>query len=285
MLEKKKIEEQDVHFYVDNASPDEVAYVVRIMSAEDGLTPDEIAEIILIQYGFEIQKDHNYSPRRLFDLGLVSQERAGSKVTYKLTEQGLKLQKIQAMNPTFAIDLLHYLHYTTYSGKPKDRKYLWSYRKCCEIIWATQRLVKNQDLASQILSKMQEEFYCLDWTGQKGSRFDSTAAGRVYTWLRALEPPPFTKSDNNLYLRSVQRFELALLALDDTYRSRQYHYGDAVLIDESLLKQVSGVFFLDPKCCNDLLRLSANIVSFVKISDTLGGASINLLRPFSIKDI
>jgi len=275
---------EDIHFYVDNAPPDEVSQVLRVLSGDDALTPDEIAEIVSNQYGFKMQRDHSYSPRRLHDLGLATQERQGSKVTYRLTEQGAKLQVIQAMNPALAIDLLHYLHYTSYSGNPHDRKHLWSYRKCCEIIWSTQRLVPNQNLASQILSKMSEEFSSLDWTGRVGARFDSTAVGRVYTWLRALDPPPFIKSDKNLHPRFVQRFELTLLALDDTYRSRQYRYGDAVLMDESLVNQIAGVFFLDPRCCADLLRLSANIVPSVKMSDTLGGASINLLRPFSIDD-
>jgi len=276
---------EDIHFYVDNAPPDEVSHVLRVLSSEDQLTPSEIAKIMINEYGFEMQRDHSYSPRRLHDLRLASQERQGPKVTYKLTEHGAKLQAIQAMNPALATDLLHYLHYTSYSGSPQDRKYLWSYRKCCEIIWSTQRLVPNQNLASQILSRMGEEFNYLNWTARVGARFDSTAVGRIYTWLRALDPPPFTKSSKNLQPRLVQRFELALLALDDTYRSRQYHYGDAVLMDESLINQIAGVFFIDTKCCTDLLRLSANVVSSVKMSDTLGGASINLVHPFTIDNL
>jgi len=276
---------EDTHFYIDNAPPSEVSYVLRILSMDNGLTPNEIAKAIAVEYGFGMQSDHSYSPRRLYDLGVASQQRQGPKVIYRLTEVGAKLQAIQAMNPALATDLLHYLHYTSYSGNPHDRKYLWSYRKCCEIIWSTQRHVPNQNLASQILSRMSEEFSSLNWTARIGARFNSTAAGCVYTWLRALDPPPFTKSDKDLHPRFVQRFELALLALDDTYRSRQYHYGDAVLMDEPLVNQIAGVFFLDPKCCADLLRLSANIVPSVRMSDTLGGASINLLRPFTIDDL
>jgi len=132
---------------------------------------------------------------------------------------------------------------------------------------------------------MSEEFSYLNWTARVGARFDSTAVGRIYTWLRALDPPPFTKSSKNLQPRLVQRFELALLALDDTYRSRQYRYGDAVVMDDSLINQIAGVFFIDMKCCADLLRLSANVVSSVKMSDTLGGASINLLHPFTIDNL
>ena len=276
---------EDIHFYVDNAPPGEVSHVLRVLSSEDPLTPSEIAKIMINEYGFKMQRDHSYSPRRLHDLRLASQERQGPKVTYKLTEHGAKLQAIQAMNPTLAIDLLHYLHYTSYSSNPQDRKYLWSYRKCCEIIWSAQRLIPTQNLASQVLSNMSEEFSYLNWTARVGARFDSTAVGRIYTWLRALDPPPFTKSSKNLQPRLVQRFELALLALDDTYRSRQYRYGDAVLMDDSLINQIAGVFFIDTKCCADLLRLSANVVSSVKMSDTLGGASINLLHPFTIDNL
>jgi len=276
---------EDIHFYVDNAPPHEVSHVLRVLSLDNSLTPDEIAEVMVNAYGLEMQRDHSYSPRRLYDLGLANQERQGPRTTYYMTERGAKLQAIQATNPALATDLLHYLHYTSYSGNPQERKYLWSYRKCCEIIWSTQRLVPNQNLASQILSRMSEEFDSLNWTARVGARFDSTAVGRVCTWLRALDPPPFTKSNKNLQPRFVQRFELALLALDDTYRSRQYSYGDAVLMDESLVNQTAGVFFLDPKCCADLLRLSANIVPSVRMSDTLGGPSINLLRPFTIDDL
>ncbi len=158
MSAKCSIEKEDIHFYVDNAPPDEVSHVLRVLSLDSSITPDEIAEVVVNEYGFEMQRDHSYSPRRLYDLHLVKQERQGSKTGYRLTKCGAKLQGIQAINPSFGTDLLHYLHYTSYSGNPHDRKYLWSYRKCCEIVWSTQRLVPTQNLASQILSKMGEEF-------------------------------------------------------------------------------------------------------------------------------
>ena len=276
---------EDIHFYVDNAPPDEVSHVLRVLSSEDPLTPSEIAEVVINGYGFKMQKDHSYSPRRLYDLGLATQQRQGAKLTYKLTENGAKLQAIQAMNLAFAMDLLHFLHYVGYSDKPQDRKYFWSYRKCCETVWSTQQLVRNKILASEVLSKMKEEFPSLDWTARVGARFDSTAINRIYTWLRALDPPPFTKTSKDLQLRQSDRYELALLALTDTYRSRGYRYGDSVLMDESVVNQTAGVFFLDPSCCTDLLRLAARILPSIKISDTLGGASINLLKPFTVDDI
>lgn len=285
MSTERNIENEDTHFYMDNAPPDEVSHVLRVLSLNSSITVDEIAQVVASEYGFDMQRDHSYSPRRLYDLHLAKQERKGSKTVYRLTKRGAKVQAIQAINPSFGMDLLHYLHYTSYSGNPCDRKYLWSYRKCCEIVWSAQHLVPSQNLASQILSKMGEDFSSLDWTARVGARFNSSAAGRVYAWLRALNPRPITKSDTILQPRVVERFELALLSLDDTYRSRQYHYGDAVLMDEAFVRQTAGVFFLDTECCTDLLRLSTRIVPMVKMSDTLGGASINLVRPFSIEDL
>jgi len=285
MRKTEKTDREDTHFYIDNAPPREVSQVLRVLSVENALTLNEIAKIMDDEYGFEMQRDHTYSPRRLYDLGLAHQERQGPKVIYKLTERGLKLQTIQAMDISLATDLLHYLHYTGYSSNLQDRKYLWSYRRCCEHTWLNGQLIPAAQLAATIQVEIGAEFPHLDFGVKVGMRFNSTAASCVSTWLRALDPPPFTKSSKNLQPRLVQRFELALLALDDTYRSRQYRYGDAVLMDDSLINQTAGVFFIDLKRCADLLRLSANVVSSVKMSDTLGGASINLLRPFTIDDL
>lgn len=116
-------------------------------------------------------------------------------------------------------------------------------------------------------------------------RFSSKAVDALYSWIRALEPPPFTKTSKDLQPRQSNRYELALLSLTDTYRARGYRFGDAVLMDEPLINQAAGVFFLEPSCYIDLLRLAAKIVPCIKISDTLGGASINLLKPFTVDDI
>ena len=285
MTKTEKTDREDTHFYIDNAPPREVSQVLRVLSVENALTPNEIAKIMADEYRFEMQRDHSYSPRRLYDLGLAHQERQGPRATYKLTERGLKLQTIQAMDLSLATDLLHYLHYTGYYGNPQDRKYLWSYRRCCDHIWLNGQLILAARLAATIQDEIGANFPHLDFGAKVGMRFNSTAASCVSTWLHALDPPPFIKSNKTLQPRLVQRFELALLALDDTYRSRQYHYGDAVLMDDSLINQTAGVFFIDPKCCADLLRLSAKIVPCVRTSDTLGGTAINLLRPYTIDDL
>ena len=56
-------------------------------------------------------------------------------------------------------------------------------------------------------------------------------------------------------------------------------------MDESLVAQTAGVFFLDISCCADILRLAVKIVPLVEMSDTLGGPSIHLLRPFTVNDV
>ena len=57
------------------------------------------------------------------------------------------------------------------------------------------------------------------------------------------------------------------------------------MMDDSLLNQLAGVFFLDQECCASLLQLAAKIVPTVRMADTLAGPSINLLCPFTIDDL
>jgi hypothetical protein len=278
---------EDIHFHIDNVTPLEICNVLRVLSLETAMTPNEISDMLVRDYAFTMQSDHTYSPRRLYDIGLTQQERKGQKVSYRLTLRGQKLQNIHAMNPSLSIDLLHYLHYTGYTGQPLDRKNLWSYRRCCEHLWSEKRFILNKDLAGIIISEIDETFPNLEsgHARKSGMRFSSKAVDALYSWIRALEPPLFTKTSKDLQPRQSNRYELALLALTDTYRSRGYRYGDAVLMDESLINQTAGVFFLEPNCCVDLLRLAAKIVPLIKISDTLGGASINLFRPFTLDDL
>jgi len=277
---------EDTHFYLDFAPPEEVVAVLKVLSSECSLTTKEISNILKDSYGFEMQKDKTYSPRRLFDLGLAIQERKRKgSVVYRLSERGLKVQNILGVDSPLAMDLMHYLHYTGHNNEPHKRKYLWSYRKCCEIIWDNMRLIKYSVVASSIQSEMQERFPWLDYGKRAGARFDNTAASRVAQWLRVLEPTPIDQVGSPLILRTIDKFELALLALDEAYRSRSYTYGDPVIMDDEFIRQVSAVFFLDQDCCAALLKIGARINQNVKISDTLTGASINLLKPFKIEDM
>jgi hypothetical protein len=275
---------EDTHFYLDYAPPDEVTNVLRILSVDYDLTTKDIADALRNDYGFEMQKDRTYSPRRLADLGLAIQSRRGS-VAYKLSELGSKIKNILGIDPALAMDLMHYLHYTGYTDAPTKRKYLWSYRRCCQILWDNMRIIKYSLMASAIQSEMQEKFPWLDYGKKAGARFDSTAASRVGQWLKALDPPPFDQNESTLIPRIINRHEVALLGLDEIYCSRGYTYGDPVLMDDDFIKQVSGVFMLDFECCKKLLQVGARINQSVRISETLAGASISLMKPFKISNI
>ncbi len=147
------------------------------------------------------------------------------------------------------------------------------------------KLLKYSDLASAIQSEMKENFPWLDYGKRAGARFDNTAASRVAHWLRALDPPPVDQVGSSLIPRIIDRYEIALLALDETYQSSGYTYGDPVIMDDEFIKLVSGVFMLDSECCKRLLGIGARVNQSIKISETLSGASINLIKPFKIDNI
>ncbi|MBU4000567.1 hypothetical protein KKG29_05375 [Patescibacteria group bacterium] len=276
---------EDTHFYLDNASPKEVTNVLTVLSLEYGLTPKEISDTLRDNYAFEMQKDYTYSPRRLFDIGLATQIRKGSAVTYRLTELGLKVQNLLGIDQELSMDLMHYLHYTGYTGEPTQRKNLWSYRRCCEIIWGNMRKISSTEIASIIQTEMREKFDWLDYEKREGIRFNNKAVNQVYSWLGSLEPSPFKKGESTLTPRTIDRYEIALLALDEIYSSSGYTYGDSVIMDDEFIRKVSSVFMLDLGCCKGLLGIGARINQSVKISETLTGASINLTKPFKIDNI
>lgn len=276
---------KDTHFYLDNAPPKEVTSALTVLSPDHDLTPKEISDTLRDNYAFEMQKDYTYSPRRLFDIGLAIQTRKGSALAYRLTDLGLKVQNLLGIDQELAIDLMHYLHYTGFTGEPTQRKYLWSYRRCCELIWGEMRTISSKDLASTIQAEMREEFEWLDYGKKVGARFNDKAVSQVYSWLRSLEPSPFEKGKSILTPRTIDRYEIALLALDEIYNSSGYTYGDPVIMDDEFIMRVSGVFMLDPGCCKGLLGIGVRINQSVKLSETLTGASINLTKPFKIVNI
>ncbi|MEK9136138.1 MAG: hypothetical protein AAB393_03360, partial [Bacteroidota bacterium] len=235
---------EDVHFYIDNAPPGEVEWVLRCLHASDPMTTQMIAERLSTEFGVAMQKDKTYSPRRLFDLGLSDQGTSDAKKkAYTLTALGQRVRELLALDNELYPDLMHYLHYSSYDAKPGSRKFLWSYRHCCNSVWSERRLIDKGEMASRILGWMKQEFPKLDYGARVGARFDGTAVGRCYAWVQQLQPAPFSNADNSLMPRITQRYELALLALDDVYRTRGYGYGDPVVLDAQFLDDVSRVFF------------------------------------------
>lgn len=150
-------------------------------------------------------------------------------------------------------------------------------------------------LAGEVLADMVTAFPTIDFaqfaSGDKkraGGRFDGTGVGRVMAWLRALEPSPLPGGRNNKRLipREVDRLELALLALDDVYRARGYAYGDPVIMDDALVRQAAGVFFLDEACCARLIQLAARLFPRrLTARSTLEGTRLVLHGPYTVQDV
>lgn len=276
---------EDTHFYVDNAPPGEVAWVLRSLVRHEALGTKDIARLLYTEYGFTMQKDKTYTPRRLYDLGLAQRTLDGGKVGYVLTELGEKVRDIAATDPAIYPDLMHFLHYARFDGKPETRKYLWSYRRCCEIVWCEKRLISNQEMASRVQALMRAEFPALDFGAAKGARFDKTGAGRCYAWIKHLSPSPFPENDRALRLRIVRQHELPLLALSYVYSARSYRYGDPIVLANDLLDAIAQVFFLDPCCCRELIGIAAKMTKAVTLADTFAGTSVNLLVPYGIESI
>jgi len=276
---------EDIHFHLDNVPPLELQLSIRAMSPEFGLSPDDIAQALSREYGFAMQRDHTYSLRRAYDLGIAEKARLAGKPAYRLTSRGAKLQSVMAVDSALGMELLHYLHYTSYGGRQSDRKCLWSYRRCCQLIWAASATLPTSQMAATIQAEMREAFPSLDWTGRIGARFDRAAAGRLNLWLRALQPSPLPHGEGPISRRRTERYELALLALDDLYRARGYRYGDPVLLDDAVVDQISAVFFLERECSRDLLHFAVRLSPVIKLADTLAGPSVNLLRTYTIDDL
>jgi hypothetical protein len=277
------VAEEDVHFYIDHAPPAEVVFVLRALGTEVPLSPADIAERLATDFGFPMQRDRTYSPRRLLDLGLAC--RGGATRGYLVTPLGSRVRDIQMHDPTLAADVFHYLHYNGYSGEPDSRKYLWSYRTCCQMVWHGDGLTKRGDLASRLITEIESQFPWLDPTASRGARFTAAAVGEVYSWLRELVPAPVSTPGVRLVPRVTERSELALLALDLLYRARGYSYGDPVILDEALSREFAGAFFLDAGSCVRLLRVAARLSGVLKMTDTLAGPAVHLLRPYTIQDL
>lgn len=285
MLDLPAVANANTHFYVDNAPPEEVAWVLRCLLPEEPLSPNDIASLLRSEYGFSMQKDKTYSPRRLHDLGLARQAKVGGKVCYFLTPLGRKVRSMTTTESALYPDIMHFLHYSGFDGRSETRKYLWSYRRCCEIVWAEKRLIPTQEMASRVQALMRTEFPDLDFGAAKGARFDSTGAGRCYTWMKSLSPPAFSDSDGILQPRSVDRHELPLLALSYVYRERHYRHGDPVLLDKVVLSDVAAVFFLDTVRCRDLLSLAVQTTRALQLADTFAGTCVTLASAYGIENI
>jgi len=277
------------HFYIDNASLQEVASALRVLSTDPGLSPAEIREIAIRDFYPKYQKDATYSPKRLLDLGLAACDHT-AKPDYILTPTGLRLQSILESDQELAYELFHYLHYTGFAGHPEARKLLWSYRRCCQLFWSSGHDLDTKLVAATILSEAAERFpECLAGAGRQGG-FNATAVQCVRSWLDCLRPSPLPppvpgKTKGSIIKRNLANPSLAGLALDDLYRDRKIRYGDRVTLDDSVIDALSGVFFSTSESMYAGLVETAKRLPSLTLAETLSGVAIGLQQPFSLFDV
>jgi hypothetical protein len=275
---------EDVHFLIDNASPAEVEYVLACLEPDVAYSTEELRKRLLSEWGYSAQRNLTFSTRRLLDLGLAGKANTASgKSGHVIAQLGERVRGILSIDQELYAEIMHFLHYTSYDGSPSSRKLFWSYRTCCEIVWARKQVPSTPELVAEVQSRIAELFPSA-YASRVGGNFNAGGVSSGWKpWLAQLQPSPFASEGRALIPRHSHRFELAALALDHVYRSRGYRYGDPVILDEPLLDEVARVFLLDPVCCRELIDLAARLTKAIKLSDTFTGTSVTLLAPYGIE--
>lgn len=267
--------QKNQHFYIDYCPYNQAICTLQAMNSDIYLSSDELAEIIGEDYRTEVR-------RRLLILNIAQEKENGRSVSYALTRLGNKLKEISYFDPELLPDLFHYLHLLYGPADDNSPKMLWSYASCCKILWDYGELLGYKEIASIVQNKMKTEFPDLDFTASKGARFDHYAVSRWASYVKNLNPSPFDEN-NKLQKRSVSRYELILLSLSHLYFSRNYRFGDPVVVSRDVLDELSSIFFLDQDCSKQLINLAVKLSPLLTKRDTYGGMAITLKEPYSIE--
>lgn len=276
---------EDVHFLIDNASPREMEFILRCLNPQTAYSNAEVREHLSTEWYFTAQKNISFSTRRLCDLGLAAT--GGTllgKPGYLLTSLGGKVRNLLDTDHDLYADIMHYLHYNGYDGAPSARKLFWSYKCCCDLVWAWKRVPPASELASEVQSQISASFPEL-YSQRVGGNFNVGGVSAWKAWVMELACPPFSVGERDVIPRVQDRFELAVLALDHVYRSRGYRYGDPVVLDDLLLDELARVFFLEHQCLRNLLSLAAKMTRSVVLHDTFAGTSVKLMAPYGLEDV
>ena len=278
--------DRDVHFLIDSAPPAEVEYLLECLDPQLAYSTEELRVRLLAEWGYVAQKHLTHSTRRLYDLGLsASVQTSSGKPGHVITKLGLRVREIRSLDPELYADVMHFLHYSSYDGSASSRKLFWSYRTCCEIVWARKAVPRTERLVSEVQSRI-ADLFPEEYASRLGGNFNAGGVSSGWKpWLAQLHPSPFDEEGRSIVPRHSTRFEIALLALNEVYRARGYRQGDPVILDDSLLDEICGVFFLDPICCRELIDLAARLTRTIRLADTFAGTSITLLEPYSIERI
>jgi hypothetical protein len=279
-------QEADLHFLIDNAQPVEVEHILRCLDSETAYSTEELRIRLLDDWGLSAQKNLTFSTRRLFDLGLS--ERAATvsgKPGHIITDRGVKVRAILAIDHQLYDEIMHYLHYTSYDGSASSRKLFWSYRVCCEVVWQRKSVPAVSEVVANVQARIAEQFPSA-YARRVGGNFNAGGVTSGWKpWVVRLCPPPFLSDGGELVPRETHRIELVLLALDHVYRSHDYRYGDPVVVDDAILDEVARVFFLDVVCCRKLLSLAGRLVKALRVADTFAGPSVTLAEPYTVESI
>lgn len=275
----------DVHFLIDNAPPLEVLNTLRCLDSEYALSVEEIRVKLKENWGYQAQKDLNYSTRRLFDLQLtIKVRKKGSIEKHALTERGMCIKEFLLIDQAFTVDLLHFLHYDGYKDI-NSRKLFWSYRQCCDIAWARKEMPKAKQLATEIQALINNEFPEIYTSVEVGGRFNEGGVSSWKSWLTALSPSPILSDSRIIVPRKSDRVEYIPLALDHVYQKKSYLLGSPVLLDDKMVDMIAQVFYLDGSICRELIDVAARLFKSIELSDTLSGTSITLSGRYQVEDI
>lgn len=279
--------EEDSHFLIDNAHPEEMRLILLSLNSATPLSIGDLRDLLYSSYGYEGQKNLSLSTRRLVDLGLAAQQSTSvnkAKWGYRLVALGEKVRSLHYERPALYPDVMHFLHY---AGDPGHRKLFLSYRWCCEIVWDRKEMPTARSIALEIQSRIAQAYPEM-YAQRVGGNFNIGGVSAWKAWLATLVPLPFAAeapASRTLVPRTCSCYELPLLALDHVYRSRDYRYGDPMILDDALLDEIARVFFLDPVCCRELLDLAAQVTRAIALRDTFAGTSIKLLAPYGVMDL
>ncbi len=279
-------EHEDSHFLIDSAPPVEVEYCLRALSFYEALPCDDLRERILAEWQYETQRNFSLSVRRVLDLGIATKcTVAGGKPGYRLSSLGAKVRSILEADHELYADVMHFLHYDGDDGSPNARKLFWSYKRCCDILWQTKQLPPVTQMVAEVQSDI-ARLFPEAYRRRVGGNFNAGGVTSGWKpWLAALASPPIAAGHRELQLRTRRNFELVLLALDHVYRSRTYRYGDPVVLDDDVLDELTRVFFLDPVCSLELLRLADRVTRAVVLRGTFAGTSVNLLSHYGVENM
>ena len=190
------VQNEDIHFLIDSAPPPEVEFVLRCLDPDITYSTEDLRERLLQDWGYSAQRNLTFSTRRLFDLGLADKAiTISGKPGHVLTKLGAKAREVLSIDHELYDEIMHFLHYTSYDGSPSSRKLFWSYRTCCELVWARKEMIPTPELVAAVQSQIAEEFPAA-YARRIGGNFNAGGVSSGWKpWVARLQPSPFSSEE------------------------------------------------------------------------------------------